>query len=368
MSRNLPKVVCGIVGGVGPMAGVKLHEKIIQFTPTNGTDQSHFCVHHVSQSQYIPDRTKFLLREQKTNENGQRGEANSESELRPSSDVNTNPAYGATQAVKNLIQSTPRYHTLLVGVPCNTFHAPEIWNVFEAGIETYVHGKTKTDFASPVQIKTLHMIDETIRYIQRVLYDDEKEFNENKPARIGLLSTEGTRDTRIYHNRFQQLNELTNGTRCNVISLCDAMQEKLSNVIYNEQYGIKAQSTPVNSRALSGLRECCDHLIREYGCEIIILGCTELPLALPATNCYQSVCGKQPPVRLVDPVETLAKAFVSIKHQMEMKSTFANNLLAPLQVRESLRQREIENALLSRAQSLERKRSIALCSNDASGC
>ena len=62
--------------GVGPIAGVKLHEKIIQFTPTNGTDQSHFCVHHVSQSQYIPDRTKFLLSEQKTNVNGQRGDAN----------------------------------------------------------------------------------------------------------------------------------------------------------------------------------------------------------------------------------------------------------------------------------------------------
>ena len=142
-----PKVVCGIVGGVGPMAGVKLHEKIIQFTPTNGTDQSHFCVHHVSQSQYIPDRTKFILSEQKTNVNGHRGEANDGSDLRSSSDITTNPAYGATQAVQNLIQSTPRYHTLLVGVPCNTFHAPEIWNVFEAGIETYVHGKTKTDFA-----------------------------------------------------------------------------------------------------------------------------------------------------------------------------------------------------------------------------
>ena len=197
MSRNLPKVVCGIVGGVGPMAGVKLHEKIIQFTPTNGTDQSHFCVHHVSQSQYIPDRTKFLLSEQKTNVNGHRGEANDGSDLRSSSDITTNPAYGATQAVQNLIQSTPRYHTLLVGVPCNTFHAPEIWNVFEAGIETYVHGKTKTDFASHIMVKTLHMVDETIRYIQRVVYNDEARTNECKPARIGLLSTEGTRESII---------------------------------------------------------------------------------------------------------------------------------------------------------------------------
>ena len=59
--NNTPKVINGIIGGVGPMAGVKLHEKIIQFTPTNGTDQSHLCVHHISQSQYIPDRTTFLL-------------------------------------------------------------------------------------------------------------------------------------------------------------------------------------------------------------------------------------------------------------------------------------------------------------------
>ena len=294
------------------MAGVKLHEKIIQFTPTNGTDQSHFCVHHVSQSQYIPDRTKFLLSEQRIKDADERGETNIGSDLRPSSDITINPAYGATQAVKNLIQSIPKYHTLLVGVPCNTFHAPEIWNVFEAGIQTYVRAETKIDFACNIKIQTLHMVDETIRYVQNVLRHYDKYNKSIKSARIGLLSTEGTRDTRIYHKRFQQMNELTDGTKCKVISLSDVMQEKLSNVIYNEQYGIKAKSTPVDTRAVDGLRECCDHLIMEHGCEIIILGCTELPLAVPATNRYQSVRVGQTSVQLVDPVETLAKAFVCI--------------------------------------------------------
>lgn len=38
------KVVLGIGGGVGPSAGVGLHNKIIYNTKTDGTDQTHFQV------------------------------------------------------------------------------------------------------------------------------------------------------------------------------------------------------------------------------------------------------------------------------------------------------------------------------------
>ena len=53
-----PVIIIG--GGVGPMAGVALHEKIIEHTLTDGTDQSHLAVHHYSCSSVISDRTAFL--------------------------------------------------------------------------------------------------------------------------------------------------------------------------------------------------------------------------------------------------------------------------------------------------------------------
>lgn len=35
------KVVCGIIGGMGPSAGVSLQQNIIKYTPNVKIDQSH---------------------------------------------------------------------------------------------------------------------------------------------------------------------------------------------------------------------------------------------------------------------------------------------------------------------------------------
>ena len=51
-----------IGGGVGPMAGVELHKRVIENTLTDGTDQSHMEVLHLSRSGDVPDRTGFLLK------------------------------------------------------------------------------------------------------------------------------------------------------------------------------------------------------------------------------------------------------------------------------------------------------------------
>ena len=58
---NKEKIII-IGGGVGPLAGVDLHNKIINNTITNGTNQGHLEVHHLSCSNDITDRTEFLLR------------------------------------------------------------------------------------------------------------------------------------------------------------------------------------------------------------------------------------------------------------------------------------------------------------------
>ena len=132
------KIIHGIIGGVGPMAGVKLHEKIIEFTPTDGTDQSHLCVHHISQSQYIPDRTRFLLEQlhqqqeqyshldqlsnSGTTQSTKQGSKGKFDQIVPSQQGKNvcklpNPGIGALTAVKSLIDSTTVDHKLIIGVP-----------------------------------------------------------------------------------------------------------------------------------------------------------------------------------------------------------------------------------------------------------
>ncbi len=58
------KAVIIIGGGVGPMAGVRLHAKIVEQTPTDGSDQSHLTVVHYSASCAIGDRTAYLVASQ----------------------------------------------------------------------------------------------------------------------------------------------------------------------------------------------------------------------------------------------------------------------------------------------------------------
>ena len=50
-----------IGGGVGPMAGVALHARIIENTLPGGSDQGHLDVRHFSRSADVTDRTEFLL-------------------------------------------------------------------------------------------------------------------------------------------------------------------------------------------------------------------------------------------------------------------------------------------------------------------
>ena len=82
----------------------------------------------------------------------------------------------------------------------------------------------------------------------------------------------------------------------------------------------------------SGIDLCINN-----NCEIIILGCTELPLAIPATNSYKGIDGKtiyeHGDIQLIDPVEILAKSYG----------------------RESIRHREMEKEILQRAVSIESK-------------
>ena len=78
--------------------------------------------------------------------------------------------------------------------------------------------------------------------------------------------------------------------------------------IYGEE-GVKAGHR--EGRCRDDLLEALAHLVQR-GAEIVILGCTELPLILPQCEAFQ-IAGKR--VALLDPTEVLAKRCVALARQ-----------------------------------------------------
>jgi aspartate racemase len=71
--------------------------------------------------------------------------------------------------------------------------------------------------------------------------------------------------------------------------------------IFNRVYGIKAQSNPVSDEARKRVHRAVAH-VRDAGAEAVILGCTELPLAIGADEFDD--------VALIDPMVALARALI----------------------------------------------------------
>lgn len=240
-----------IGGGVGPAAGVKLHEIIIQNTLTDGTDQDHIEVHHYSRSEYIGDRTLFLFGKKV-----------------PS------PSFGMMQTIKIAsLAARAAGKKAVAGVPCNTFHAPVIWNEFMTLLKK-----------EQVKIKMVHMLNETFEIIHHLL---------PKAKRVGLMSTTGTRKVKVYQQLFER-------SGIEIIQVPEILQPQLHDSIYNTQWGIKAVS-PVTDKARHNFKKYVG-LLAEQKVEAVILGCTEIPLALPQRHFMR--------IPLIDPMQALARALI----------------------------------------------------------
>ena len=120
-------------------------------------------------------------------------------------------------------------------IPCNTSHA---W-----------YGEV----AGAVQIPVIHLIREVVLDAKR-----------RGMSCLGILATEGTRMSRLYDEAAQEA-----GIRC--VYPGAAGQKTVSHIIYDE---MKA-GLPANESELTGV---FDELLRQ-GCDGLVLGCTELPIA-----------------------------------------------------------------------------------------
>jgi aspartate racemase len=241
-----------IGGGVGPMAGVALHAAIIENTLAGG-DRGHLDLIHLSLSAGISDRTEFLL--------GRDAE---------------NPAAGMAAGLA-LVLAGISGREAVIGVPCNTFHAPEIFGPF-------VQEALRMGAAAGLKLTILDMLDETLGFLASIAPD---------AIRIGLMTTTGTRRSGVYDRLL---------TKAGMVPLYVAEEEQdlLHAAIYDPVWGIKASGRPL-AKAVEVLRGLALRLA-EKGAQAIVLGCTELPLALTEKHIYA--------IPLVDPVLALARALI----------------------------------------------------------
>ena len=234
----------GVIGGMGPYAGLDLVQKIFDNTRAK-TDQGHIPVSMISIPHSIEDRTKFLL----------------DNSLR-------NPAI----AIADVIHKLRGQGATVIGMPCNTAHAGPIFDEIQNRI--------------PPNIFFAHMIQEVVRHIK-----NEYSSIQN----IGILATTGTMKAKVYHDELIE-------NKLNPVTISQDEQDTIVEpAFYDKEFGIKAYSNPVSSEARDKLETAVKSLVID-GAEAVILGCTEIPLALPESN-YNGI-------PLIDSTAILARALI----------------------------------------------------------
>ncbi len=233
----------GIIGGMGPQAGLDLAAKVISETTAN-TDQEHLPMALLSFGHLIGDRSAYVF-----------------------GDPIPNPAIAIASVARKLAQLGVE----VAGIPCNSAHAPQIMNV------------TKEELKG-VKIRILHLIQETIRYLKQSIPDI---------THVAPLSTLSVHRLGLYEFALQDANFSA------VMPSEDVAENLVHRAIFDHDFGIKAHSSPVTSQAKTMILDAIDHCYRK-GAQAVILGCTELPLAVSAAD----------HVKLIDPARALARALI----------------------------------------------------------
>ncbi|KAA1003531.1 aspartate/glutamate racemase family protein [Paraburkholderia panacisoli] len=158
----------------------------------------------------------------------------------------------------------------IIAIPCNTAHA------FVERIQPYLG------------IPIVNMLTVTVSYLR-----------ESFPSlrSVGVLATSGTVESGVYEKALtsQGLQQIVPGP---------ALQARVMDAIYGKE-GVKAGFT--TGQCQSDIAAAIDGLISR-GVDVIILGCTELPLLLQQTD-FVGTNGTS--VRLVDPTDVLARQCVA---------------------------------------------------------
>jgi aspartate racemase len=226
--------IIGILGGMGPEATIDLFTKIVKGTKVK-TDQDHLRI-MIDNNPKIPDRTLAIQRK------------------------GPSPLTQLIRSAKLLENAGADF----IVIPCVTAH-----HFFEP-------------LQKRVKIPFLHLVEETVKYIQTRLKGIRK---------IGLIATTGTIQTGLFQKAFSNhVIEL-------ILPTPEVQKKWVMEAIYGKK-GIKVIGPSDNSKRL--ILKASESLIKQ-GAQAIIAGCTEIPLVLKEGDLS---------VPVIDPISILANAAV----------------------------------------------------------
>lgn len=170
---------------------------------------------------------------------------------------------GAHQPLELMLQALGRLAALgvrSVAIACNTAHA---W-----------HAPLQQRFP---QLEVLHMAHECAKHLA-----------EQGVHRAALMATQGTYRVGLYEQALQEV-----GVQCYMPLAAE--RERIMQGIYQ---GVKAGNLQLAQQCFT---QVADSLVQRHGALHLVLGCTEIPLALQQVHCLS---GDQ----LLDPAQVLAQA------------------------------------------------------------
>lgn len=271
----------GIIGGMGPWVDPLLLGKLLRHQAALGMrrDQQAIPVVLAQFSPLFEDRTEYLA---------------ALAAGRPSE----NPAVAAARVARWLTSGGAR----VLGIPCNTFHAAPIFERFRQEIADLTDG--------PDAVQLVHMIHALLDAIKAQL-----------PAarRVGVLSTTGTYLQRIYADALSRrslepvmlpydpspIPPERRAARKQAIlgGGVPPEQQDVHEAITNPEWGIKSgRGAEEGYPEPKAVLKAAARRLAQSGAQALILGCTEIPLALAQADL--------PELPMLDPLDALARGLV----------------------------------------------------------
>ncbi len=249
------RAAIGVLGGLGPYAGLDLVRALLDETDAHA-DQEHLPITLISYPNRIPDRATWIADE---------------------------TAPSPLPAMLEVLRRLDDAGCAVAGIPCNTAHAPALYDRLHDGL-----------LADGRDLGLLHIVDAIVDNVREVAPDAQ---------RIGVLATASSVQNRLHRTGLE-------AAGLEAVKPDEAHQALVQEAIYGSEWGLKAQSSPPDPRARQALLDATDHLI-ERGAEAVILGCTELPLAIPEAG--------RGGVPFLNSTRALARALIRATHPEKLR-------------------------------------------------
>ena len=223
----------GILGGMGTQAGLDFCNKLAMLN--RGKSDQEYPLFMLYNKSNIPGRPESI------------GVQTKELSLIPKSPKNIIKYNKVLKSLLMGCRSLEKSGCKFIVIPCNTAH---YWY---------------DDLQKKISIPIINMPKEVFKHTQKKC---------SKNSKIGLLATEGTLKTKIYDRLFEKNFQLIKPT--------DALQKNSVNktIKYVKMGNVKL--------AEKSIRKSINYLLK-MKCKKIILGCTELPIAIFAFKSFKKV-------------------------------------------------------------------------------